>query len=454
MAGELVLPPDFEKQMQALLGGRYIGYKKSLEQPSLTSIRVNPQKPITVPGEPVPWSSSGYYLPERPVFTFDPLFHAGVYYVQEASSMFLEQAIRQTGLGEKPLRILDLCAAPGGKSTHLLSLLHPESLLIANEAIRGRTAALTENISKWGYPNVLITNNDPKNFRSLPGFFDAIVVDAPCSGEGLFRKDTTARKEWSLNQVQLCSRRQQRIIDDVWPALKQGGVLIYSTCTHNRTENEELINRFVSRHTAEPVALTLQKSWNIEVSKDSMPGYRFYPHQVKGEGFFIAVIRKSESQKEILIKPKDQFARLKKEHRSGITNWLTDTERINFFQHNQTIRIIPDLRLEEVQFLYQHLSVLEAGTAIATLKHDKLVPEHSAALSIHLNRTAFRPVDLSLREAINYLRKENITLDVTKPGFTLVEYKHIPIGWVNVLPNRVNNIYPSSWRIRMNPGRQ
>jgi 16S rRNA C967 or C1407 C5-methylase (RsmB/RsmF family)/NOL1/NOP2/fmu family ribosome biogenesis protein len=450
MADEQALPPDFEMQMETLLGGEYARYKNSLEQPAFASIRINPKKNATTANEPVAWSSYAYYLPKRPVFTLDPLFHAGAYYVQEASSMFLEQAIRQTGLADKPVRILDLCAAPGGKSTHLLSLLHPESLLIANEAIRGRTAVLSENLIKWGHPNVILTNNDPNDFGKLYGFFDAIVVDAPCSGEGLFRKDAAARKEWSLNQVQLCSRRQQRIVDDVWPALKQDGLLIYSTCTHNVTENEEVINMLVNRHAAEPVALTTQKSWNIEVSKGNVPGYRFYPHRVKGEGFFLAVVRKTEPQKEIRIKPKNQFTLLQKDKKQAIANWLVNAEQFSFFLHNKTIHYLSESRLAETQFLVQHLRVLSAGTALATSSHDKLIPDHAASLSINLNKAAFPCLDLSLPEALAYLRKENINLTANEKGFALVCYQHIPVGWINMLTNRVNNLYPPEWRIRMN----
>lgn len=451
MAYELTLPQDFEVQMQDLLGNEYANYKQSLSLPAGTSIRINPHKPVTLQGEPVPWSTCGYYLPDRPVFTLDPLFHAGAYYVQEASSMFLEQVIRQTGLTEKPLRVLDLCAAPGGKSTHLLSLLHPDSVLIANETIRGRTTPLAENITKWGHANVLVTHNDPKNFNALKGFFDVIVVDAPCSGEGLFRKDHTARTEWSMNHVQLCSRRQQRIIDDVWPALKQNGILIYCTCTHNRTENEEVVERLIKDLVAEPAEIKLQKSWNIEESTGITPGYRFYPHRVKGEGFFLAAVRKSAVQNEIRVKPKSHLTLLKKEQRNEIGDWLQNHDRYSFFQQKNVIRAIPTERTNEIEFLTQHLTVLQAGTALATASLDKLVPEHAAALSIHLNRLSFPCIELSLQQTLTYLRKESISVDSTHKGFALVTYKTIPLGWVNILANRVNNLYPSAWRIRMKP---
>ncbi|MES1226926.1 MAG: RsmB/NOP family class I SAM-dependent RNA methyltransferase, partial [Bacteroidota bacterium] len=201
----------------------------------ITSVRVNPNRTfnveystLNVQGK-VPWSSNGYYLSERPSFTTDPLFHAGAYYVQEASSMFLEEAVKQTCDLSKPLKVLDLCAAPGGKSTLLQSIISNESLLISNEVIKSRVNILSENITKWGAANVVVTNNDPKDFQRLPEYFDLIVIDAPCSGSGLFRKDPEAITEWSSDNVMLCSQRQQRILADILPCLKPGGILIYST---------------------------------------------------------------------------------------------------------------------------------------------------------------------------------------------------------------------------------
>ena len=179
---------------------------------------------------------------QRPSFTFDPLFHAGTYYVQEASSMFLEQALKQSVDLSQPLRVLDLCAAPGGKSTLLQSLLNKESLLVSNDVIKSRAAILEENIVKWGAANVVVTNNDPAHFARLENYFDAIVIDAPCSGSGLFRRDPEAINEWSENNVQLCSQRQQRIVADVWPALKQNGILIYSTCSYSAEEDEAILD--------------------------------------------------------------------------------------------------------------------------------------------------------------------------------------------------------------------
>src|SRR5260221_14470615 len=223
---EVFFPHVFAQRMQMQLQQYWKEFLSAHEQPSPNSIRINPLKINRKELENIPWTDFGYYLEQRPSFTFDPLFHAGSYYVQEASSMFLEQALKQTVDLSRPLKVLDLCAAPGGKSTHLLSLLNDQSLLVSNETIRSRATVLSENIQKWGSNNVVVTNNDPEDFQRLEGFFDVIVVDAPCSGEGLFRKDPNAVNEWSEEHIELCVVRQQRIINQVWPSLKKNGVLI------------------------------------------------------------------------------------------------------------------------------------------------------------------------------------------------------------------------------------
>src|SRR5260221_5910839 len=283
--------------MQIQLPQEWGEFRSAHERPSPTSIRINPLKSNSKELEKIPWTDLGYYLDQRPSFTFDPLFHAGAYYVQEASSMFLEQALKQTVDLSQPICVLDLCAAPGGKSTHLLSLMSRESLLVSNETIRSRATILAENIQKWGSNNVVVTNNDPEDFGKLEGFFDAIVVDAPCSGEGLFRKDPNAVNEWSEEHIELCVVRQQRIINQVWPSLKKNGVLIYCTCTYNEKENEKNIHWLVEEKKVESVKLKVESEWGVEeVKTKNTYGYRFLPHQVKGEGFFIAVVRKTEEQ--------------------------------------------------------------------------------------------------------------------------------------------------------------
>lgn len=291
------LPETFLNSLTGIKGFDKEAFEKvhaSGEQ--VTSIRINPAKQSKIQNlnSKVLWSQYGYYLSQRPSFTFDPLFHAGCYYVQEASSMLLEQALAQTVDLSQPLRILDLCAAPGGKSTHIQSLISKNSLLVSNEVIRSRANVLKDNIIKWGCENVVVSNNDPKDFTKLENYFDVILVDAPCSGSGLFRKEPAAIEEWSKNNVQLCSQRQQRILADVWPALKKDGILIYSTCSYSKEEDEEIVKWVMDNFFVEVRSLVVENSWGII---ESGGGYRCWPGKVKGEGFFIACFQKKKVRK-------------------------------------------------------------------------------------------------------------------------------------------------------------
>jgi 16S rRNA C967 or C1407 C5-methylase (RsmB/RsmF family) len=288
----LSLPDQFIQRIKCDLAEQAVQFINSLQTISPTSIRINPIKNFEPANlEKVKWCDTGFYLSERPVFTLDPLLHSGAYYVQEASSMFLEQALKQSVDLSHPIKVLDLCAAPGGKSTHIISLISDESLLVSNEVIRPRAKVLGENLTKWGKPNVVVTNNDPSDFQRLPGFFDVLVVDAPCSGEGLFRKDPNAVNEWSEENVNLCAARQRRILADVWETVKPGGIIVYSTCTYNRLENEENIRWMINEMEAELISLDISSFPEITPSDDHS-GYHFYPHKTKGEGFYISVLRK------------------------------------------------------------------------------------------------------------------------------------------------------------------
>jgi 16S rRNA C967 or C1407 C5-methylase (RsmB/RsmF family)/NOL1/NOP2/fmu family ribosome biogenesis protein len=446
----VLFPESFKKRMQEKLGAEWAAFEHAHETPSPVSVRVNPAKRFS--GEnltgSIPWTEHGFYLQQRPVFTLDPLLHAGCYYVQEASSMFLEQAFKQHVSGRR-LRVLDLCAAPGGKSTHILSLLDEASLLITNEVIRSRVYILSENIQKWGHHNVVVTNNDPADFSQLQGFFDVIVVDAPCSGEGLFRKDPDAMTEWSEENVSVCAQRQRRIVEDVWPALKENGLLIYSTCTYNEKEDEETLRWIDSKYKAEFLPLDT-KEWNIEEVKDGRAvGYRFYPHKEKGEGFFLSVIQKCEAEPGMTIKPpKSPFAIPEKRIREEIRMWLQNPEG-KLIQRDELIQLLPADHAETIHFLTQRLRIIYAGTFIATAKHTKLVPEHAFALSTQLNSEPFIKTVLTEREALQYLRRDTLNIQTEKKGFSLATYNGIPIGWMNLLAGRINNLYPQEWRIRM-----
>lgn len=445
------LPILFEESIRHQLGNDFKDFSASLNEPAPVSIRIHPFKNNrSNPFPPVPWSAFGRYLPDRPVFTLDPLFHAGSYYVQEASSMFLEQALKQTVDLSKALKILDLCAAPGGKSTHMLSLINRESLLVSNEVIRSRASVLSENIQKWGYPNAIVTNNDPADFQKLNGFFDVMVVDAPCSGEGLFRKDPEAMEEWSPENVQRCCSRQKRIVADAWSALKEDGILIYCTCTYNESENEVNLKWLQENYRVEFQTLATQPSWGVEeVRARGVTGYRFFPHRTKGEGFFLAVMRKKETTKVPRLKSKNIAGTPSKTIQERLREWIHPATPVTFFQFNDLIFYTCAPVARDVESLLQNFKIVYAGTNLATVRHDKLIPHHATALSVELEKAFFPIADLAESEAVRYLRRDVIQLAGVPVGFTLITCKNLPLGWANILPNRVNNMYPSDWRIRM-----
>ncbi|HYG19550.1 MAG TPA: RsmB/NOP family class I SAM-dependent RNA methyltransferase, partial [Ohtaekwangia sp.] len=423
-------PLEFEHRMQQQLGESWFHFLSAMNEPSPTSIRRNSRKQVhPVALERVPWSTDGYYLETRPVFTLDPALHAGAYYVQEASSMFLESALRQSVDLREPLRVLDLCAAPGGKSTLIAALLNDQSLLVSNEAIRSRVGVLTENIHKWGNDNVVVTNNDPADFQTLPGFFDVIVVDAPCSGEGLFRKDPEAMTEWSAENVMICSKRQRRILTDAWPSLKENGLLIYSTCTYNAMENEENLQWLGAQHDVEFPDLQPDPSWGIEcVHESKIKGYRFYPHRLKGEGFFLSVARKKTHQDEIQPGGRGLFSPPPRKIADILRSWVMSPEEKTFIQRNELLQFLPSAMLAEIELLVKHLNVVSAGTFMATAKHDKLIPEHPMALSLQLARDNFETLEVHQEDALRYLRRESLPLATGKKGFALITHQQLPLG--------------------------
>ena len=410
-------------------------------EPSL-SVRANPAK-IT-PEELaehfsdifdgyVPWCSEGLYLKSRPSFTLDPLFHAGYYYVQEASSMYtgvlLERAMTQLLAGRPGLRILDLCAAPGGKSTHILSIIGSNDLLLSNEVIRSRASILADNVAKWGYPNAVVSNNDPVDFAALDDFFDVVVVDAPCSGEGMFRKDPDAVNEWSVDNVHLCASRQRRIVSDIWTALRSGGFIIYSTCTFNTLENDENVAWMVS-----------------ELGAELIEQRRFLPGEERGEGFFIALLRKNGDHS-----PSVKMSRNQKSQIPSCSSYISQVDgQFAFSLKGDLWRVFPMALAADIRLLESSLRVIRSGVAVAVQKGRDMVPEADLALSPVLNKEAFPMVELSLEDALKYLAKENIVFDSEVPsGYLLVSYKSAPLGFVKNLGRRSNNLYPLSRRIRM-----
>jgi 16S rRNA C967 or C1407 C5-methylase (RsmB/RsmF family)/NOL1/NOP2/fmu family ribosome biogenesis protein len=427
----------------------------------ITSLRLNPLKVKTPEiaqtvlqslsgngADKVPWSSEGYYLPARPSFTFDPFFHAGAYYVQEASSMFLEQAVRAAVNLSAPLKVLDLCAAPGGKSTLLQSLISPDSLLVANEVIKPRAALLADNLTKWGAPNVVVSSNDPRDFARLPGYFDLVVVDAPCSGSGLFRRDPELVGEWSPESVALCSQRQQRIMADVLPAVKEDGIVIYSTCSFSAEEDEAILDWLAAHFELENIAIPLQDEWNIVptvTTKRNCTGYRFYPDKLRGEGFFIACFRKrsdAPARRSKEQKPVPLTAR----QREVIAPWVNIPASYQYFLHQEEILILPPLLAAEMPLLQQQLYIRKAGVKAGQPAQKELIPDHQLAASMLVSGNV-PAVSLDLRQSLQYLRKEDPGIATDVRGWALVKYEGMNLGWAKFLPNRMNNYYPKELRI-------
>ena len=448
------LPENFIVRLQQQFGNNSADLVESFNQSPATSIRINSNKLNEFIGEKIPWCQSGYYLNERPLFTIDPLFHAGCYYVQEASSMFLEQVFTQLFSKEENLTVLDLCAAPGGKSTHIASLINNKSVLVANEVIASRANILKENIIKQGKGNVIVTSSDSKYFGELKELFDCIIIDAPCSGEGLFRKDPDAVNEWSLDQAHYCSIRQQQILKDVIPCLKQNGILIYSTCTFNPEENELQLKWLKEKHGFSGIELKTESNWNVEEWNDeNLYGYRFLPSKIKGEGFFLAVLRKNESNSSSETSSNNNFISWMPElcnekEVSSIKNWVKKIESENIYRWKENYFLLSNEQLKMMNELSDRVKIIYAGVELASKKHNEFIPSPALALYEQINIPAFNNLNLSKELALSFLRKDSLQIQSEDKGWMLTLFNNHPLGWVKSLGNRMNNYFPMEWRIK------
>jgi len=390
------LPESFTHYTRQLMGEeRFSRYLQSFCDETPVSIRLNPLKAEgleAVGALPVAWCRDGYYLPRRPNFTMDPLLHAGCYYVQEAASMFLDEVLRQHAVGLLSPNgcCLDLCAAPGGKSTLLRAVLPPSWGLYSNEPVRQRCSILCENVSKWGWPNHVVTNNYPRDYRRSGLHFDVIVCDVPCSGEGMFRKDEATIREWSLQQVERCWQLQRDIVDDAWACLNEGGLLIYSTCTFNTKENEENVRYFLEHYDAEALSVAVQPEWHITGSLlegFTAPVYRFIPGITRSEGLFMCALRKGRRKARVCTAQSQALRRAK----------------------------------------WQSLRVQSA---------DASTPSVGRA-------------ELDYLQALAYLRGEAVMLPADTPrGIVDVCFMGHPLGQAKNIGSRANNLYPKPWRIK------
>lgn len=441
------LPDSLLQSLAEEAGFNRKSFLEAHSLPAPVSIRLNSVKKTEPPvsATAIPWATAGYYLPERPVFTLDPLFQAGAYYVQEASSMFLEPFLASF-LPDEPLRVLDLCAAPGGKSTLIANALPAGSLLVSNEVIRPRSGVLADNLTKWGRTDTFVTNNDPRDFQRLPGFFDAVVVDAPCSGSGLFRKDPAAIGEWSADNVALCAQRQQRILADVWPTLREDGLLIYSTCSYSRAENEAILDWLSGQFSVEPLRLTSLPDGVVETTTATgNTGYRFWPDKVAGEGFFIAAFRKTGEEPELRLR---NLPRNKRKEESLFAPWVKNIGDFTWVEKNGDYFLLHPDHIPAFDALSQHLYLRKAGVRLGKLAGKELLPDHELALSVAVHPSV-PTLTVDRDAALRYLKREDFDYEASGKGWHLVAYQGLGIGWVKVLPNRLNNYLPKDWRILM-----
>jgi 16S rRNA C967 or C1407 C5-methylase (RsmB/RsmF family)/NOL1/NOP2/fmu family ribosome biogenesis protein len=444
------LPEAFLASITQNLGQETAAFISSLESEAPTSIRLNSKKPAGLFDKntsPVHWNTEGRYLKKRPVFTLDPLFHGGAYYVQEGSSMALKHVFTETVNRYDPIYVLDMCAAPGGKSTLIADLLGDDDLLVVNDVIRTRVTVLKENLQKWGYENVIFCNQDPDTFADLEGFFDVVLVDAPCSGEGLFRKDKNAINEWSVDNVKLCSMRQQRVLSAAGLLVKPEGVLIYSTCTYNTLENDDNVDWICRTLEFENIKIEMPESWKTTVTKN---GHQFYPHKTIGEGFYIAAMRQKSNQNKH-VKARVNLQRISYKQRDIIEPWLNPEIFEDFEYYTKNDGAVIALRkslLHAYGCVFKAIGKRSSGFEIGVLKGQDLVPSHAFALSSLMNpELAF--VEIDHENALRFLKKENFECKTEQEGWLLVKHQNIGLGFIKKMGDRINNYIPTEWRIRM-----
>ncbi len=445
-----MLPNAFIVLIRKQLGSSANAFLQALARPAEVSMRINNKTAIPTQGlTPVPWHPQGFYLNDRPSFTLDPLFHAGCYYVQEASSMFLYQVLQQ--YVPKDSIVLDLCAAPGGKSTLISEYIGSEGLLVSNEVVRQRAFILSENIQKWGNGNTVVTHNQPEDFADkLPNSFQCVLVDAPCSGEGMFRKDTQSIDEWSPRNVSMCAERQRSILRNAWEALSDGGVLIYSTCTYNDQENEQNAQWVINELGGELLKVDYAPQWGVTETT----GYHFYPHRTRGEGFYIAVFRKNtiggQRSPFAIKKDKDKDRRPKASaiYHKQATEWLLNPDQWYIAEDDRFLQAFPSKYEQQVKTLHKLFICITAGFGVGEVRGKYLCPQHSLAMVKCFKKDAFPCVDLSLQQALSYLRCETLSLPNLPIGIVCMTYQGIPLGFMKNIGNHCNNLYPKEWRIR------
>ena len=462
----MMLPNGFLQSMEKCEGFDLNHFVEAHDQEPVTSIRMNESKVDhysargselssipegvfnvnNIKGK-VSWACSGVYLNKRPIFTLDPLFHAGLYYVQEASSMFIEHALSVVLSNRENLAALDLCASPGGKTT-LLASLPNFRVVLANEIIQSRVSALFENVVKWGAPHVFISNNDPKDFAKLGEFFDVVLVDAPCSGSGLFRKDQHAKEIWNKELVEFCSVRQKRILNDAVNVLADGGYLLYSTCSYSFEENEMNLDYLIGEHDLESVCIDIPSKWGIVQSNSPIHGaygYRFYPDKIEGEGFFCALLKKPSSNGMSASVAKGSIQQYSN---CNVDKWIERPDDFIFYSQHEDLFAINTSLENDLKLFQEKIHMRKSGVRIGSVVRGELNPDHELAMSL-LASKQIQSHDLNHEEALQFLKKEKINLSPDERGWVIITYLGVPLGWMKAMEGRSNNYYPKNWRITL-----
>lgn len=446
-------PADFVELIRKKFGDESDDFLTAIQHAAQSSIRINPTKWKAEfqlgPWSEVPWYSKGYTYKDRPSYIIDPAFHAGAYYVQESSSMFIGHVL-QSIKSKLPTGaiVLDLCAAPGGKSTLLLDEIGNDAILVANETIKARSLVLKENIMKWGRNNCVVTNMDPKEIGERNTRFDLILVDAPCSGEGLFRKDPQASTEWSLDNVALCAARQNRIVDDILPVLADGGYLIYSTCTYNDEENIKNVLNWQKKFDLESVKIDVAWHWGVTISSlEDAEGYHFYPHKVSGEGFFCAVLQKSGTNDVSNIQhSKSQLQQPDKQQNEAI-NQFVKRESLRLIHKNGDVYHYNEALGHKIHDFLAEYRLIYSGIKCGNLNKTLFIPDHALALS-EIIQSNIPKHQLEIEEARAYLRRNLQSINNPAKSWMLIQYQDLNLGWIKNLGNRINNYFPQELRIR------
>lgn len=452
------LPESFVERMKSQLGeGEAEALCAALLTEPSTSLRLNPAKLSAVewPAERIEWCGDGFRLLDRPSFTLDTHFHAGAYYVQEASSQFAGYILAGAAGGAarcEGMRVLDMCAAPGGKSTHYATLVGASGLVVANEINRSRAAVLADNARKWGLGNMVVSCNDSLRVSQLDGWFDAVAVDAPCSGEGMFRKSEDAVEQWSDANVAMCAARQWEILENAFRALRPGGILIYSTCTFNQEEDEMVVRRLVEEYgeeLCEAPEIFVDDAWGVVTGRESVfRTFRFFPHKVTGEGMFMAVaIKRGEDMRRRPKVRRGPVVKIGGKDAEELARWVQQPAEMSFFQAGEMLYGCRKEHFEDIEMLSGALSVIYSGVAMGQIFKNRLKPDAALALYVGLNRQEVACCEVDEDTALQFLRKQDIPASLFAEGVNLVVCKGLPLGFVKRIGCRVNNMYPNALRI-------